>query len=788
MLSRTKRFPRTAVLISAGPLAVFLAGGLLLLGSRPKLNGELKLEGLSAPVSIQRDDLGVPQIQSARRTDLAFAMGFLHAQERFFQMDLMRRNAAGELAGLLGPSLVDYDLQMRRHDFHGAADLALAALPEWQRKVLESYTQGVNAGLEQLFTRPPEYFVLRQKPRPWKPQDSLMVGLLMFERLQDSTGYEDRRRAVLAQVLTPSVLDFFDPEFSEWDAPLDGTVLVQPSTPGPEAVQFTSTTPTPTPNESWESPLIPGSNAWGVDGSVSARGGAILANDMHLDLGLPNIWYRVSARWKDADSKLRQFDGITLPGTPVLLVGSNGEIAWGFTNATLDTTDVISLELDPTNPHRYRTPEGWRELEDHTEVIEVSRNPAKTGVTQRTIWGPVIGTNHLGQLQALRWIAHQPGAVNLQVMELETAQDVDTALHIAPTCGVPVQNLLVGDRHGKLAWTLIGRLPRRIGFDGRSPVSWADGSHKWDGWRPAEDYPRYHGDRLWTANNRITGQPNYMSSGAHLTDLGARARQIRDDLMALNHPDEKAVFELYRDDRALFLQRWQELLMKTLEQGSPHTNTAEWESLRKAVSHWGGRASTDSAGYRLVRAFRFKVGDLFFEPLIQKCRKTGSDLPVDSVRWEGPLWRCLKERPAHLLNPRFTSYDALLATAVDAVLADLKEQNITPAQATWGQRNTVRIQHPLSRALPKLGEYLDLAPMPLSGDDHMPKIQGVRFGPSERLVVSPGQEDHGLLQMPGGQSGHFLSPYYRAGHDAWEQVTPTPLLPGPSKHRLILNP
>lgn len=777
----------SGVVLLSVPLILFLVGWLVVLASRAQLDGQRNVSGLSAAVVIARDSLGIPQIHATNRIDLAYATGFLHAQDRFFQMDLMRRNAAGELAELLGDALLDYDRQMRRHQFRQTARLAWEREPASHQAILEAYAAGVNSGLAALRAKPPEYFVLRQTPRPWTALDSLLVALLMSERLQDSVGYDDRRRELLASVVSSEALQFLDPEGSEWDAALDGSVLKANPIPGPDMLQFRTNSLAAATAESWESPLVPGSNSWGVDGTTSARGGAVVANDMHLDLGLPNIWYRVSARWQEGDRR-RQFDGVTLPGTPVFVVGSNGEIAWGFTNATLDSTDVIQLELDPANPRRYRTPEGWRELETVQEEIAVAGAPPHRWEYQRTVWGPVIGTNHLGTLQALRWVAHLPEALNVQLLELERATTADEALRLAPTIGMPMQNILVGDRRGALGWTLTGRMPRREGFDGRLPVSWADGSRRWDGFRQPEDYPVFRGPRLWTANNRISGQSNYLDLGAIHTDLGARARQIRDDLLQLGRTDEIGLFSLYRDDRALFLERWQKLLSKTLERGPSGTNGADWAEMKRQVDQWSGRADTNSVGYRLVRAFRFKAGDLFFEPLVARCREAGSSLPVDSVRWEQPLWASFTERPAHLLNPRFASYDALLSTAVDAVLADLKVQNLTVAEATWGQRNTVRIQHPLSRALPKIASWLDLTPTPLSGDDHMPKIQGVRFGPSERLVVSPGQEEHGILQMPGGQSGHFLSKYYRAGHQAWEEVTPTPLLPGPAEHQLVLMP
>ncbi len=780
---------RWLALLLSVPVALLLLGWGLLLASRAQLDGQRAVPGLGARVSVERDALGVPTVRASSRTDLARATGFLHAQDRFFQMDLLRRNSAGDLAALLGPGLVEYDLELRRHGFRATATAALETLPREHRAVLEAYTAGVNAGLQALKARPPEYLLLSQKPAPWQPVDSLLVGLVMFERLQDSSGYEDRRREVLGQILGPEALAFFDPDGTDWEAPLDGSEVSAAPIPATAPAFWRRTLADGAPGSTgcWETPLIPGSNSWGVGGDVTG-GGAVVANDMHLDLGLPNIWYRMSARWVGPAGEPRQFDGVMLPGTPLFIVGSNGHVAWAFTNGTLDTTDLVDLELDPNQPNRYRTPEGWKEIERQAVQIEVAGEAAQTRVIDRTIWGPIAGTNALGRLQAVSWVAHRADAVNLHLMDLESVTNTAAALAVAPRCGLPVQNLLVGDRSGDLAWTLIGRLPRRVGFDGRQPVSWADGTARWDGWRMGPERPVVRGSRLWTANNRMLGTAEYRVLGPHLADLGARARMIRDDLKALAAPDETGLFSIYRDDRAQFLERWRELMLRTLDRGTSGTNGAAWSAARRAVMDWGGRAAVDSVGYRLVRAFRFKVGDLFFEPLTRECREVSPGLGVDSARWERPLWTCLEARPPQFLNPRFTDYDALLRMAVEAILVDLERQGLTVEQATWGQRNTVRIQHPLSGAVPKLASWLDLPPRALSGDDHMPKVQGIRFGASERMVVSPGREERGFLQMPGGQSGHFLSPFYRAGSTAWEEVEPTPLLPGPVQHRLELVP
>jgi penicillin amidase len=407
-----------------------------------------------------------------------------------------------------------------------------------------------------------------------------------------------------------------------------------------------------------------------------------------------------------------------------------------------------------------------------------------------TVWGPVLPANRPGPKSALRWVAHLPEAVNLNMLGLETARDTDAALALAPRCGIPVQNFVVGDSHGKIGWTLMGRLPRRVGFDGRLPVSWADGRNRWDGLVSPEDYPKVvapAGGRLWTANNRVSDSPAYLQLGPWLEDGGARARQIRDGLLALKTARPADFLAIQLDDRALFLQRWQERMLATL--ASPAwADRPEIRELRQLVEAWGARAAPASAGYRLVREFRAAVIKLIFEPIHQRCRRIDPDFGYGGPAQETPVWTLLQARPAHLLNSRFADYDALLRGAVEEVLARHRQANEPLAKATWGARNRVAIRHQLSAGLPWLSCWLDIPAVELPGDRDMPRAQGPQHGASERLAVSPGHEAEGLFHMPGGQSGHFLSPFYRAGHRAWQEGKPAPFLPGPCHYRLTLEP
>ncbi|MBV9128480.1 MAG: penicillin acylase family protein, partial [Verrucomicrobia bacterium] len=491
-----------------------------------------------------------------------------------------------------------------------------------------------------------------------------------------------------------------------------------------------------------------------------------------------------------------------LPGAPVLVVGSNGQVAWALTNGEFDTCDVVVIELDPQAASRYLTPAGPRVFERYVERIHVrgQRGDDDTLEVVETVWGPVVGKDAHGHLLARHWTALEPATCNFNLRALETAPDVPAALDAAARVGLPFQNFLCADRAGHIGWTAFGALPARVaGFDGRLPSAWRDGRHGWTtenaGLLPPSAHPRAldpAAGLLWSANQRPLSEanPDLIKIGVQNSyDRGARARQIRDDLRALDHPATPAdLLAIQLDDRALFLERWHALLLTTLD--SPTADLANHPAraaLREIAAHtWTGRASVDSASYRLVRTFRAAVSDRVLEPFVARCRQRDRAFVFPTAQWEGPLWQLLTVQPAHLLDARFPSWDALLLAAVDSVLADPAFTNQPLERATWGQRNTARIRHPFSYLSPLLGPWLDAPRDQIPGDRDLPRAQGPDFGASERLIVAPGHEEDGIFEMPGGQSGHPFSPHYLDGHAAWVRGEPTPLLPGPTVETLTL--
>jgi len=818
---RPRRWWRWALLAGV-VLLVLPAGGagwlyFQLQGGLPQLDGRTPLAGLSAPVTVERDALGIPTIRGATRSDVARATGFIHAQERFFQMDLLRRVAAGELAELFGAAALGLDRAHRLHRFRDRARHVLTTLSTDERALLATYAAGVNAGLAGLPTPPFEYLLIRLQPAPWRPEDTLLAAYAMYLDLQGQQWPRESVRGVLHDRLPPALAAFLDPPGTKWDAPLQGEPFAAPPPPGPESFDLRHhSSPRPLAEAGmalrterstahtlanalapWlkdggagDADFSSGSNNWAISGRLTAHGGALLANDMHLKLRVPNVWYRATLIYPDADGRERRVSGVMLPGAPAVVAGSNGHLAWGFTNSEGDWADLVVLEPG-ADEATYRTPDGPRPFTRVEETLAVKDGPDERLEILETIWGPVLDRDHQGRRRALRWVAHDPRAMNLELLALEELESLEAALDAANRAGMPAQNFLLASADGRIAWTLVGPIPRRFGHDGRRPASWADGRRGWNGWLDPDDYPRIidpPSGLLWTANNRVMEGAwlDLLGDGGYA--LGARARQIRDGLQDMTTFDEAASLALQLDDRAVFLERWRALLLATLTPDAigadPHrAELWEW------VESWGGRAAADSVGYRLVRTFRLEVLERTFAPLIAAARQADPLFDYGLIRQhEGPLWQLVSQQPPHLLDLRYTDWPALLRDAADATLAAATAGGRPLATWTWGEYNRSRIQHPFSTILPWLSGWLDLPAYPLPGDQYMPRIQGPGEGASERLVVAPGREADGILHLPGGQSGHPLSPYYRAGHDAWVKGEPSPLLPGPARHRLVLNP
>ncbi|HYB65766.1 MAG TPA: penicillin acylase family protein [Steroidobacteraceae bacterium] len=793
-----------AVLLVVIALAVPLG---LLRASLPRLDGELREAGLKAPVRISRDALGVPTIEAANRFDLAYGTGFVHGQDRFFQMDLSRRLAAGELAELFGQVAVDQDRRTRLFRLRSVAREVLAGASEPQRALLEAYARGVNAGRASLRSRPWEYWVLGAPPAAWQPEDTVLVTYAMWWDLQsEDWGYERLRQEVNARLGGPEcsggwkcALGFLYPERTEWDAPVGTEAPFAPAAlPPPEALNVRDAHPAPAAHSaraahaSAEADSRAGSNNWALTGRLTATGAAMVANDMHLTLRVPAVWYRARLRVTGMGAGPTALDliGATLPGAPLLVVGSNTHIAWGFTNSAGNWMSVTRLPCTAVGADDLTTASGRLALAVARERIhvkggadaelEVKSGPAgvlwQADPQRQSCW--FIG-----------WLAQQPEATNLNLMGLEQAATAADALALAPEVGIPHENFVVGDRDGHIGWSIFGRIPNATGPEralGR--IEWTTAANQ----PRLLDPPR---GRIWTANARVSvdGRELALIGGSDAQHganyvLGARAHQIRGDLFALpGNLKPIDMLHVQLDDRALFLARWRELLLHLIDDASlrAHPGRAEF---RRLVEAWDAHAGVDSVGYRLVRSFRDQTLEAAWDMIIDALGIPPEDDVGPPAQFESPLWQMVSRQPQHLLAREYADWPAFLNAELDTVIAALGHECPELAKCTWGKRHVVRVRHPLSGALSALAGLLDMPALELPGDAHMPRVQQVAFGASERFAVSPGHEQEGYFLLPGGQSGHPLSPYYRSGFLAWAHGEPQPFLPGPTQHTLTLKP
>ena len=776
------------VLGAASAIAVLALGGgafvaQQLRGSLPQLDGTLAAAGLAGPVRIERDAAGVPTLTAASRADLAWGLGFLHGQERFFAMDTNRRLAAGELSGLIGPGVRAVDRRYRLHRFRARADAIVAALSTEERALLQAYTNGVNRGLGSLSANPYPYLLLRSKPAAWQPADTVLTVFAMYFSLQESDGAAEQRRGEAMAALGPAWTEFLYPRGTDQDAALDGSLLPAPPLPAelPEMLRSKAKAAMRTPEP--DQPM-PGSNGWAVDGTLTADGRAMVANDMHLGLRVPNIWYRARMIVEDKDQPL-DLTGVTLPGAPTLVAGSNRHIAWGFTNSYVDTGDLVVVE--PAESGGYRTPDGPEPFRTVEEKL-CSGADCETLSVEETRWGPVVNTDAGGRKLAFRWVAHESKAVSMAgFLAMERAGSVAEAIEVAHRMGMPNQNLVVADAAGAIGWTVTGLVPKRFGAAGPLPASWADGSSGWDGWLAAAAIPTLLGQhRIWTANQRILGGEALAKLGDGGYAHGARAAQIRDALQASNRFAEADLLEIQFDDRGLVLTRWQRLLLQRLQERGADARMA---ALVPWVAAWGGRATIESVGYRVVRTFRDQLMASLYASLAGGADGNGRASRRLSAQADGPAWRLISERPPALVPPGFANWQAVLDAAIDATAAAIdREAGGKIENFTWGARNRAGIRSALSPFVPLVGRFTDPPDQPLPGDLYQPRVQAPGFGASERFVVSPGHEQDGYFHMPVGQSDHPLSPYHLAGHQDWVDGRPSPFLPGPAKWRLEVRP
>lgn len=806
---------RGLLTITLALLGVIGWGYWRLRSSLPQLSGTILANHIKAAVLIDRDAQGVPSIQAESRQDTAYALGFVHAQDRFFQMDLLRRVSSGRLGELVGEMALRSDRNFRRHRFEPLSLKVYEKLSDDKKSIVDAYTQGVNAGLKNLGDYPFEYLLLGQTPKEWQATDSILVMMTMLCDLQPMDGRLELGLGELQEKVPSEVFQFLVRTGSHWDAALDGSELPKPSIPSPELfsmrdVSITNEAPLfanhdesnsnsaflSTFEDTVDPDFVVGSNNWAVSGEVGRDSKAILASDMHLGLQVPTIWYRALMHGPTIDGSKRRVVGVTLPGTPVLIEGSNGSVAWGFTNSYGDYGDIVELKQpDPANKKEYLTASGKQNLITYKEELRYPGGKEDLEYDWSE-WGPVVEERD-GRKFVHCWIGNDPNAFDLNLLELESAKSVEEAMGIANRAGMPNQNVTIVDAAGNIGWTISGRIPKRPGKPPLTPVDWSDGQGVWNGYLEPHEHPRIYNPekgRIWTANNRILGEDYLVKVGDGRFDPGARARQIRDRLFEKDQHSEQDLLRIQLDDEARFMLAWKERLLEVATKNENKLTSI----FLKHVNESSSNASIDAIGYRIVAEFRSQVLQRIFGMEVGRGRTPteaeGSGLAKKiglkravAVSRDAVADQLLSERPLHWLSAEYKDWDSLLLEAA-LKCEELLSKNEGLEKATWGKRNQAKIRHPLSAAVSQLSSFLDMPELPLPGDNHMPRVQSPAGGASQRMVVSPGEEDKGIYHQPGGQSGHPLSPYYRLGYEDWAFGKASPLLPGTSQHQLKLVP
>ena len=681
-------------------------------------------------------------------------------------MDLQRRQPAGELSALVGERAAEADARMRVHRFRRVARTAVErADPAW-RDLLDAYARGVNAGSPRSRPHPSSTPSSARLPNRGNPRTPCSPCWPCSTACRAAADIE-QAQAQLLDTLPGPLFRFLTQAGSDWDAPVTGGALPRPPLPGPEVANLRAWASARAPSSMAGAPRAPwcaqavlhycvalsaeaaagiGSNNWAVDGARSATGHALVANDMHLEINVPILWYRASLVFPDPADPLRplQVTGVTLPGLPPMVVGSTGFVAWGFTNTAGDWSDLVRIEPDPRDPSRYLTPAGPQAFEGVDEVIAIKGAPPRRLPIRATIWGPVVWTDRHGREYAQRWVAHDADVLASDLTRIERARTIDELRVAVNGIGMPHQN-----RHGRPL------RPHRVGHRRRhSQASWlgrvdagvVGGRHAGLG--------RLRRDGRCAAHRRSRGGP-HLTANAPVVDGdmlrqigdggyadGIRARIIRDRLRALPRATVGDMLSVQLDDSALFLERWRTLALDLLARpaaGLPAERADRRRSFRAIIERtWTGRAEPASAGYRLVRTFRSHVARAVLEFLTAPTLAADPGFVAARLpHTEGPIWAVVSEQPPHLLDPRFDSWDALLLAMVDAATEELTADGGSLEDRTWGEANRARIAHAGARH-PALRAVAGHARRAQRGDVFTPRAHSPRTGPSSDWSSRPG--------------------------------------------------
>lgn len=750
--------PLWAKIANAVVLVILLAGSALFvvaMGSLPRIDGRHPVTGIQLRTTVTRDSVGLPSIKAETRHDAYFALGWVHAQDRIWQMEAQRRLGAGRLAEVVGEAGLASDRYMRTLGLYRAAERSLPTLSQPTRDALQSYADGVNAWMSyNLHRLPPEFTLLRFKPEPWTPTDSVVWQKIMAMTLTGNW-HDDILRAQLARTMEPKRLAELFPAY-----PADAPVTLS-SEGGKALLDAVPASMRPTP----------ASNAWVVAGSRTRSGKPLLAGDPHLGFRAPVLWYLA-----EIDAPDLKLSGATVPGLPFHLIGHNGRIAWSFTATQADTVDLFVERL--AGDGAYRTPDGNRPFATRTETIKVKGRADEVITVRETRHGPVVSD------LVAQDLAGKDEVVAMAATALSEADTSVQALYLLNQAGdwagfnravkdvqAPALNIMYGDTAGNIGFFTAGRIPVRKSGNGTVPMRGWTGEGDWTGWIPVAKLPQSLNPKagvLVNANNKVVGDKYPYLISATWAE-GYRAARIRDLLGERRDLGIEDMTAIQSD--ALSLQAVE---MKELLTGVEFKEPRSRDAARR-IAEWDGKADRDRA-----------------EPLIYAAwvNRLNRAILADELKGHFPAFERL--RPQVLMDiltrrrhwcdaaatPEAESCDDQIARSLDLALADLEAVWGKDMKSwRWGAAHPARFDHPFLGKVPLLGGMADLQ-VPSDGDDftvsraaYAVEGNGARFpqihGAGLRAVMDLSNLADSRFVIATGQSGNPLSRHYGDMLPAW---------------------
>jgi penicillin G amidase len=780
----------------------------------PQLDGSLQVRGLSAAVKVTRDDHGVPAIEAATPEDLFLAQGYVTAQDRLWQMDVMRRFASGELSEILGEDTLKIDREQRILGLRAAARKSLQMATPRDQSYFAAYARGVNAFIETHGDGLPlEFRILKYRPKPWQPEDSIVIANQMVKDLNYYTfGDVLAREKILAKLGPDLTADLYvnrswhdrpptvmredlndqerqgdsDDEDDDDDSGPDTSVTQQKGAPGiwaehtPEAVN--------------------GSNDWVVSGAHTVTGKPLLSNDMHLSHQMPNLWYEAHLKCGNLPGNLSgnlDVAGVTLPGMPYVIVGHNQRIAWGFTNVGPTVADAFIENFDGQGA--YQTPQGWKQPEHRVEVIHIKGRPDVTVDVRITRHGPIVTDLLLGETRqvALRWTLYD--GLRMPFFDVDTAQNWEDFRKAFSQLDAPGQNVVYADVEGNIGYQTTGHVPSRAG-DGSLPVSGTDDAHEWTGYIPFDKLPSIYNPAsgvIATANGRITpdGYPNSISVEWEAPWRTERIYHILESGRKLASAEMLALQNDVHSENDLFAA---ERFVYAIDHASKPSARAKQAA--DILRNWDGRMLASLIAPTIAVRSSRELARLLLEPRLGPAPEDPKQ-QEDSLNWKTYQWEMetvwlqnvLLHQPKRWLPEKYPNYDELLTAAVEAAVND-PATPVDLASWHWGSFNAVEIQHPVLGKIPLIGSWAAPGVREQSGSGYTVKAVTRHHGPSERFTANLADLDQSTLNTVTGQGGNFLSPYYMDQWKAWYEGSTFTLPFTPQAvaatgvHRLVLEP